>query len=140
MDRLKEHLEMLVVEDRMDEAFTQALNPCRVELVVWLCRLVDKDMWTIQSKLSGAVLISLLQQLSLQLQEDTSLKLAWISCALLGINRVDVGVAPHVPGILDMVYRNVEATKDQLDIPLQNQAAMITHLIKQALMATNHSQ
>lgn len=117
----------------MNDAFTEALNSELLDLVVWLCQNLEKDMWTFQGKLTGAVMLSLVQQLSLKLENDTNLKLNWISLALLSLKKSDETISNHIPNILKMAHQNIEVAYDSLNPTSQNQANMILLLIKQVL-------
>ncbi len=113
----------------VDGAFTEALNLGQIDIVIWICQTLDKDMWSIRSRLSGAVVLSLLQQLSFNLKDQTILKLSWISCALVGLDRSDPSIASYVPQVLASVKSNIEAAMAELDYQQRNQASMILAII-----------
>lgn len=57
--------------------------------------------------LSQGVLLSLLQQLSCDINTETPKKLAWMTDVAAAINPVDPRIAAHVRPILDQVYRTL---------------------------------
>jgi hypothetical protein len=113
----------------IDVAFTEALNLGKIEIVIWICQTLDKEMWKIRSHLSGAVVLSLLQQLSFNLSDQTLLKLSWISCALVGLDRTDASISSYVPQVLNTVKLNIEQAMNELDYQQRNQASMILAII-----------
>lgn len=54
--------------------------------------------------LSQGVLLSLLQQLSCDMNKETPRKLAWMTDVAAAINPADLRIAAHVRPILDQVY------------------------------------
>lgn len=57
--------------------------------------------------LSQGVLLSLLQQLSCDINTDTPRKLQWMTDVAAAINPEDTRIAAHVRPILDQVYRTL---------------------------------
>jgi hypothetical protein len=129
IETLKSNIMKSIESGNIDVAFTEALNLGKIEIVIWICQTLDKEMWKIRSHLSGAVVLSLLQQLSFNLSDQTLLKLSWISCALVGLDRTDASISSYVPQVLNTVKLNIEQAMNELDYQQRNQASMILAII-----------
>ncbi|KAK7246047.1 hypothetical protein RIF29_40904 [Crotalaria pallida] len=102
-------LSRLISEGKFEEAFTGALHRSNVSIVSWLCSQVDLAgiLTMAPLPLSQGVLLSLLQQLSCDINTETPKKLAWMTDVAAAINPVDPRIAAHVRPILDQVYRTL---------------------------------
>ncbi|CAJ1962778.1 unnamed protein product [Sphenostylis stenocarpa] len=102
-------LSRLISEGKFEEAFTGALHRSDVSIVSWLCSQVDLSgiLAMVPLPLSQGVLLSLLQQLSCDLNTDTPRKLAWMTDVAAAINPADPRIAAHVQRILDQVSRTL---------------------------------
>ncbi|TKY72296.1 Enhancer of mRNA-decapping protein 4 [Spatholobus suberectus] len=102
-------LSRLISEGKFEEAFTGALHRSDVSIVSWLCSQVDLAgiLAMVPLPLSQGVLLSLLQQLSCDINTDTPRKLAWMTDVAAAINPADPRIAAHVRRILDQVYRTL---------------------------------
>ncbi|XVF33839.1 hypothetical protein REPUB_Repub18cG0006100 [Reevesia pubescens] len=108
MDPMKE-LSKLLSEHKYDEAFNIALQRSDLPIVCWLCSQVDlrNILSTAPFPLSQGVLLSLLQQLSCDINKDTARKLTWMVDVATAINPGDQMIAVHVRPIFQEVYKRV---------------------------------
>ncbi|XVF03563.1 hypothetical protein REPUB_Repub05bG0004500 [Reevesia pubescens] len=108
MDPTKE-LSKLLSECKYDEAFNIALQRSDLSIVAWLCSQVDlrSILLTAPFPLSQGVLLSLLQQLACDINNDTPRKLTWMVDVATAINPGDQMIAVHVRPIFQEVYKRV---------------------------------
>ncbi|OIW13883.1 hypothetical protein TanjilG_31772 [Lupinus angustifolius] len=99
-------LSRLISEGKFEEAFIAALHRSDVSIVSWLCSQVDLAgiLTMVPLPLSQGVLLSLLQQLSCDVNSETPKKLAWMTDVAAALNPVDPTISAHVRLILDQVY------------------------------------
>ncbi|CAI8590480.1 unnamed protein product [Vicia faba] len=102
-------LSRLVNERKFEEAFTGALHRSDVSIVSWLCSQAGLSgiLTMTPMPLSQGVLLSLLQQLSCDINTDTPRKLQWMTDVAAAIDPEDTRIAAHVRPILDQVYRTL---------------------------------
>uniref|UniRef100_A0A7S3UBK8 Enhancer of mRNA-decapping protein 4 WD40 repeat region domain-containing protein n=1 Tax=Picocystis salinarum TaxID=88271 RepID=A0A7S3UBK8_9CHLO len=125
-------LKGLVEARKYEEAYNKVLSLGDVETVVWLCKQVDATAifnFT-PPLLSQGVLLSLMQQLSTDLQKDTTLKLSWIQNTALALDPQDPVLSVHMRPILQSTFvalnnrlrtaRSGEAGQIKLVIHLMN--------------------
>eukprot|EP00963_Diacronema_lutheri_P010059 scaffold950_cov360-Pavlova_lutheri.AAC.26 len=125
-------LKGLVEARKYEEAYNKVLSLGNVETVVWLCKQVDATAifnFT-PPLLSQGVLLSLMQQLSTDLQKDTTLKLSWIQNTALALDPQDPVLSVHMRPILQSTFvalnnrlrtaRSGEAGQIKLVIHLMN--------------------
>ncbi|KAE9599140.1 hypothetical protein Lalb_Chr15g0088381 [Lupinus albus] len=99
-------LSRLISEGKFEEAFIAALHRSDVSIVSWLCSQVDLTgiLTMVPLPLSQGVLLSLLQQLSCDINTETPKKLSWMTDVAASLNPVDPSISSHVRLILDQVY------------------------------------
>ncbi|CAL0334532.1 unnamed protein product [Lupinus luteus] len=99
-------LSRLISEGKFEEAFIAALHRSDVSIVSWLCSQVDLAgiLTMVPLPLSQGVLLSLLQQLSCDINTETPKNLAWMTDVAAALNPVDPTISAHVRLILDQVY------------------------------------
>ncbi|XP_019418924.1 PREDICTED: enhancer of mRNA-decapping protein 4-like isoform X1 [Lupinus angustifolius] len=102
-------LSRLISEGKFEEAFIGALHRSNVSIVSWLCSQVDLPgiLTMVPLPLSQGVLLSLLQQLSCDINTETPKKLAWMTDVAAALDPVDPRISAHVRPILDQVYRTL---------------------------------
>ncbi|XP_010534815.2 PREDICTED: enhancer of mRNA-decapping protein 4-like isoform X1 [Tarenaya hassleriana] len=100
-------LSRMVSERKYEEAFTSALQRSDVSIVSWLCSQVDLHglLAMVTIPLSQGVLLSLMQQLACDINNDTSRKLSWMTDVAAVINPGDQTIAVHARPILEQVYQ-----------------------------------
>ncbi|KAI4296086.1 hypothetical protein L6164_036075 [Bauhinia variegata] len=105
----KKDLARLIAEGKYEEAFTGALHRSDVSLVSWLCSQVDLQgiLSMAPLPLSQGVLLSLLQQLSCDINTDTPRKLTWMTDVAAAINPSDPRISMHVRPIFEQVYHTL---------------------------------
>ncbi|KAG2661182.1 hypothetical protein PVAP13_1KG486400 [Panicum virgatum] len=105
LDPMKE-LGRLISERKFDEAFTMALQRSDVSIVSWLCSQVDLRalLAMVPLPLNQGVLLALLQQLAVDINNETSRKVQWMTDVAMAINPADPMIAVHVRPIFEQVY------------------------------------
>ncbi|XP_028752811.1 enhancer of mRNA-decapping protein 4 [Neltuma alba] len=106
MDPTKE-LARLIGERKYEEAFTVALQRSDVSIVSWLCSQVDLHglLSMVPLPLSQGVVLSLLQQLACDINNDRPRKMSWMTDVAAVINPADSMIAMHVRPIFEQVYQ-----------------------------------
>ncbi|KAJ1400379.1 WD40/YVTN repeat-like-containing domain superfamily [Sesbania bispinosa] len=132
-------LSRLINEGKFEEAFIGALHRSDVSIVSWLCSQVDlADILTmVPLPLSQGVLLSLLQQLSCDINTETPKKLAWMKDVAAAINPVDPRIAMHVRPILDQMYRTLGHHRDLSTTSPSEASAirLLMHVINSVLLS-----
>jgi hypothetical protein len=107
---MKFDVEQMVKNEMFEDAFTTVLRANDLEMVRWLCSLVSPQKIFGKSPLpiSQVVLISLIQQLSCEMNKATSLKLTWLRECLLALNPNDPTISEHVRPILTSLLETME--------------------------------
>uniref|UniRef100_A0A804NVD6 Enhancer of mRNA-decapping protein 4 n=1 Tax=Zea mays TaxID=4577 RepID=A0A804NVD6_MAIZE len=105
LDPMRE-LSRLISERKFDEAFTMALQRSDVSIVSWLCSQVDLRALCamVPVPLNQGVLLALLQQLAIDIHNETSRKVQWMTDVAMAINPADQIIAVHVRPIFEQVY------------------------------------
>ncbi|PWZ38612.1 Varicose-related protein [Zea mays] len=105
LDPMRE-LSRLISERKFDEAFTMALQRSDVSIVSWLCSQVDLRALCamVPVPLNQGVLLALLQQLAIDIHNETSRKVQWMTDVAMAINPADQIIPVHVPPIFEQVY------------------------------------
>ncbi|KAL6633640.1 hypothetical protein ACP70R_026311 [Stipagrostis hirtigluma subsp. patula] len=108
LDPMKE-LSRLISERKFDEAFTMALQRSDVSIVSWLCSQVDLRALCamVPVPLNQGVLLALLQQLAVDISNETSRKVQWMTDVAMAINPTDPVIAMHVRPIFEQVYNQL---------------------------------
>lgn len=132
-------LSRLISERKFEEAFTGALHRSDVSIVSWLCSQVDLSgiLSMMPLPLSQGVLLSLLQQLSCDINKDAPRKLAWMTDVASVINPADPRIAAHVRRILDQVYQTLNHHRN-LPTTSSSEAStirLLMHVINSVLLS-----
>lgn len=137
LDPTKE-LSRLIAERKYEEAFTGALQRSDVNIVSWLCSQVDLRgiLSMVPLPLSQGVLLSLLQQLSCDINKEPSRKLGWMMDVAAAINPTDPMIAMHIRPIFEQVYQILHHQRSLPTItgPDQNSIRLLMHVINSMLM------
>jgi enhancer of mRNA-decapping protein 4 len=106
LDPTKE-LARLISERKYEEAFVAALHRSDVSIVSWLCSQVDLHglLSMVPLPLSQGVVLSLLQQLACDINNDMSRKISWMTDVSTAINPSDPMITMHVRPIFEQVYQ-----------------------------------
>ncbi|TKW41327.1 hypothetical protein SEVIR_1G306900v4 [Setaria viridis] len=138
LDPMKE-LGRLVSERKFDEAFTMALQRSDVSIVSWLCSQVDLRalLAMVPVPLNQGVLLALLQQLAVDINNETSRKVQWMTDVAMAINPADPMIAVHVRPIFDQVYSQL-AHQRSLPTMISSDGTsirMLMHVINSVLLS-----
>ncbi|KAL6912214.1 hypothetical protein ACP4OV_001019 [Aristida adscensionis] len=138
LDPMKE-LGRLISERKFDEAFTMALQRSDVSVVSWLCSQVDLRALCamVPLPLNQGVLLALLQQLAVDISNETSRKVQWMTDVAMAINPTDPMIAVHVRPIFEQVYNQLV---HQRSLPTTSAAdgtsiRVIMHVINSVLLS-----
>ncbi|KAI8103950.1 hypothetical protein M9435_006476 [Picochlorum sp. BPE23] len=131
----KAELQGLIRHGKFEEAFSKALSLQDLSLVYWLCSTIDAPTVLSQSPpaLSQMVLLSLLQQLSADLNQGTAIKLQWIREAALAINPSDHSIATHVKPVLQQVASALQAVLPKLQLAEASSCKLTLHVVRSQL-------
>ena len=99
-------LQNLISQNEHEKAFASVLQMQSLDLLVWLCNKVGPGD-TGSRPFSQIIVLSLVQQLTVALDKDTAVKLAWLQAILPRLNVRDPQIAANVPKILEQVAANV---------------------------------
>ena len=131
----KAELQGLIRHGKLEEAFSKALSLQDLSLVYWLCSSIDAPTVLSQSSpaLSQMVLLSLLQQLSADLNQGTTTKLQWIREAALAINPSDHSIATHVKPVLQQVASALQEVLPKLQSAEASSCKLTLHVVRSQL-------
>ena len=128
---IKSELRSLVSKERYEQAFSMALGLQDVRTVAWLCTLVDAA--TVLSGnsplLSQMVLLSLIQQLSSDMQNNPTVKLQWIREAAMVLNPKDPLLGPHLTSVLQQVHENLSNALQHLHGADMSSCKLAMHVV-----------
>ncbi|GLT73820.1 hypothetical protein SLA2020_456530 [Shorea laevis] len=133
-------LSRLISEHKYDEAFTIALQRSDLSIVSWLCSQVDLHaiLTMVPLPLNQGVLISLLQQLACDVNNETSRKLGWMTDVAAAINPEDQMIAVHVRPIFEQVYKILHQLRSAPTITgaEHSNIRLLMHVINSVLMTS----
>ena len=89
------------------------------------------------------VLLSLIQQLGINVMDDTKEKLHWLQECAVGLNISDAQIRAHIPSVFDSVGRTLDANSGQFiksDHPLRAQYQLVQHLFKSTAMLVKQNK
>ncbi|XP_076449707.1 enhancer of mRNA-decapping protein 4-like [Babylonia areolata] len=100
---LQEQIKQLVNRGKHDKAFQLALSASNLELVLYVCELVDPGelFGSTPCLLSQPVLLSLIQQLSAELSSSTTTKIRYLTEAMTILDPKDPVTQEHIPVVLE---------------------------------------
>jgi enhancer of mRNA-decapping protein 4 len=110
-----------------------------VEMVTWTCGRCeparDDIFGSVPVPLSQTVLLSLMQQLSSDLDTDASLKLQWIQAACLAMDPSDASLAQALPVILGAVFDSLTETARDANTPpaVKGDLRLVLHVVNSLL-------
>jgi WD40 repeat protein len=135
---LKVELEKSLKNELYEDAFTKALRANDLEIVAWLCSRVapQKIFGKSPLPLSQVVLISLVQQLSCDLNKATSMKLNWLKDILLVLDPMDQTISEHVTTILTTLSTALDelaSTCGDVANPCFNAYRLLVHIVNSHL-------
>ncbi|KAL6046571.1 hypothetical protein QOT17_022152, partial [Balamuthia mandrillaris] len=102
-------LNRLLNQSRYEEAFNLVLSQSNVDLLTWLCSQVDpQTVFAKTPAMDQLVLLSLLQQLGFALDQDSQLKLRWLTEIALQVDPTNPTTTTLASPILNTLLQNLE--------------------------------
>ncbi|KAG2386953.1 hypothetical protein C9374_001988 [Naegleria lovaniensis] len=101
---LKEKLLTLIELHRYQEAFTIVLEKTDLNLLVWICTIIDPCIFEVECPFSQPVLLALVQQLGYDITEQTFVKLAWLEKIVVHINPLDSSIIENAHTIIEKIH------------------------------------
>ncbi|XP_067905643.1 enhancer of mRNA-decapping protein 4 [Heterodontus francisci] len=103
------HILQLLQQGQLNQAFQQALTAADLNLVLYVCETVDSQLVFGQHPcpLSQPVLLSLIQQLSTDLNSRTELKLSYLEDAVMNLDHTDPVARDHMGSVLNQVKQKL---------------------------------
>ena len=134
---IKEEIGLLIRSGKIDDAFRRVLNLKNLSLLIWLCTQFDIETFFNQQILSSPNLLSLIQQLSIDLLVDSQLKLQWLQHALFAININDQIIRKYFVQMYQVLIKNLNlfistsSSNNNVDESTLNAAKMAIKIIEQ---------
>ncbi|XP_048461646.1 enhancer of mRNA-decapping protein 4 isoform X1 [Rhincodon typus] len=103
------HILQLLQQGQLNQAFQQALTAADLNLVLYVCETVDSELVFGQHPcpLTQPVLLSLIQQLSTDLNSRTELKLGYLEDAVMNLDHTDPVARDHMGSVLNQVRQKL---------------------------------
>jgi hypothetical protein len=118
-------------KNEVQRAFWIALNEGNYDLVKWTCSKLTPDQ--VVGKVDQLVLLSLTQQLGVNIGEDVQTNLSWLQQCVIGLDPQNVQINQHMPSVFETVMKALDknsATYVSTDHPLRAQYQLVQHLFK----------
>jgi enhancer of mRNA-decapping protein 4 len=134
--RKQEEIQRLVQSQELNRAFEAALSTSDLSLVLYLCQQVTpEDVFdTTPCPLSQPVLLSLVQQLSVELSEHVDLKLRFLEASVLGLDVNNDITKSHMTQVLRTLTQQL-AGAEQANRSVPNSASLLRS-VKRLRMVT----
>lgn len=128
----KAQLMQLIAQGQINPAFQQALSASDLSLVVFVCERVNPQQIFSQTPcpLQQHVLLSLIQQLSADMENDTEIKHKYLEEAVMNLETNNALTREHLPTVISALQRQLSA------YITKNPNNKITRSMKMLLMAT----
>ncbi|KAL3869739.1 hypothetical protein ACJMK2_042382 [Sinanodonta woodiana] len=107
----KPQILQLLQQGQINTAFDMALSACNLEMVMFVCEMVNfsEVFEKTPCPLQQRVLLSLIQQLSVDLGSNTELKNKFIQGAMVNLDKSDPVVQDHLTSVIFALVKHVEA-------------------------------
>ncbi|XP_078367719.1 enhancer of mRNA-decapping protein 4-like isoform X2 [Oculina patagonica] len=125
--RTQVQVSRLLESGQFGQAFQEALTAADLTVVMYVCENVDAETIFSQSPcpLSQPVLLSLIQQLSVDLTINTELKHKYIEEALMALDTRDEVTREHMPGVLEGLCQQLQSAIREASGPMQRSLKML---------------
>jgi len=125
-------LQQLIMQEKFEEAFTIVLGAKDVVLFVWLLEQLNGDhiLSGNEPLLSQEVLLCSLQQLGMNLEHETTLKLNWLRDIAVVLNPDDQSIKSHTQQVLVDLKHNLQKLKPALQPADINSFKLVSHVIQ----------
>ena len=101
-------LQGLIGQGQIEQAFAVALSAKNVEIIMWLCGKLEPKALAGPPPVSQIILMSLITQLSDNLESEPAIKLTWLRETLAMLNPKDPLIAPNVQRILSSAGQKLQ--------------------------------
>ena len=114
--RIKERelLLQFLGQGQTERAFAMALGKNDQSITTWLCGKLEPKVLAGPPPMSQIIVMSLLQQLGADLQNETKLKIGWTKVCLSVLNPADPQVAPNAGRVLPQLGERLTSAADAL--------------------------
>ena len=113
-------LQGLLSQGQNERAFALALGKNDPGILMWLCGKLEPKVLGgppgVGLPMSQIIVMSLLQQLGADLQNETKLKIGWIKACLSVLNPADPQVAPNAGRVLSQLGERLTSAADALRV------------------------
>jgi len=107
---IQHDIQRLIQAGKLNDAFQTALSSNDLSLVVFTCELLNTTQVfnSVECPLSQSVLLSLIHQLSFDLNEKTEVKHAYLHEALVNLNPADATTKVHMKTVLGQLEQSLK--------------------------------
>merc|ERR1711915_21814 len=107
---IQHDIQRLIQAGKLNDAFQTALSSNDLTLVVFTCELLNTTQVfnSVECPLSQSVLLSLIHQLSFDLNEKTEVKHAYLHEALVNLNPADATTKVHMKTVLGQLEQSLK--------------------------------
>jgi len=132
----KEEIENLLRAGNLEQAFRKALSLQDLGILGWLCGSIDAPSTLSRSPppLSQMVMLSLLQQLAVDLSQHTTSKLQWIREAAMNINPRDPVIAHQVKPVLQGVANSLANNVQKMSPSDASNCKLTIHVVRSQMV------
>lgn len=132
----KEEIETLIRAGNLEQAFRKALSLQDLGVLGWLCGSIDAPSTLSRSPppLSQMVMLSLLQQLAVDLSQHTTSKLQWIREAAMNIDPRDPVIAHQVKPVLQGVANSLTNNIEKMSPSDASNCKLTIHVVRSQMV------
>jgi hypothetical protein len=141
LQQQQERMLQLIQDKQFDMAFNIALSTSSLELVTYLCHQVSPDEvfnTNSQCPLSQPVLLSLIQQITVDLSQDIELKVRYLEHAIISLDTSDQVTSSHLPTVMQVLSEQLVKTEEKLKNDGQGTAPQLIRAMKRVRMLSEH--
>uniref|UniRef100_T2MBE8 Enhancer of mRNA-decapping protein 4 n=1 Tax=Hydra vulgaris TaxID=6087 RepID=T2MBE8_HYDVU len=101
LEAKKKRIDKFIETRNFTDAFNVALHADNLSVVVYVCSKVDpNDLFSLEDPFPQNYILSLIQQLSVDLNQDTEIKTKYLEESIMALNPSDDVTKDHMPGVL----------------------------------------
>ncbi|XP_065915846.1 enhancer of mRNA-decapping protein 4-like [Dysidea avara] len=123
-------LQKIIQNKELNKAFEVALTASDLHLVLYVCKQVDADeLFDITPPcLTQPVLLSLIQHLSCNLDNEMEVKLKYLEHSILALNTSNEVTRSHMPGVLSTLCQELQQAEELLNLTSPSTARKLRKL------------